>query len=210
MPMKFRHASVALLLLTACNCASAVSPLPTEDLPLATLKEGSITVVDVSLPKETGKRHLAGTVIDSPMATLCTILQDYVAYPRFMPNTDKVEILKVEGKQTLLDMTLGLPLGKVKRYRLSMNSAMDNNACRLSWAMVARADLPASETIADTVGSWKLTPLPGNAQKTVVQYFVYSDPGPVPLGLGWIVEALGKESLPKTLEALRSRAKQKP
>lgn len=210
MPTKFPHAFVTLLLLTAANFASAVSPLPTTDLAPTTLTESDITIVDVSLAAEAGKRYLAGTVIDSPMATLCAILQDYPAYPRFMPNTDKVEIVKVDGKQTVLDMTLKLPLGKVKRYRLSMSSAVDNNACRLSWVMVARADLAASETIADTVGSWKLTPLPGNAQKTLVQYFVYSDPGPVPLGLGWIVDALGKESLPKTLEALRSRAKPKP
>lgn len=42
--------------------------------------------------------------------------------------------------------------------------------------------------------------------KTVVQYYVYTDPGSVPLGAGWIVDSMSKDSLPKTLEALRARA----
>jgi hypothetical protein len=73
--------------------------------------------------------------------------------------------------------------------------------------MVPRPELTQEETIADTSGYWDLAPLASNKNKTVVKYFVYSDPGPVPMGLGWIVDSLGKDSLPKTLEALRNKAR---
>jgi ribosome-associated toxin RatA of RatAB toxin-antitoxin module len=206
---KFRCTILTLLLLAFYESAAGVSPQPANDLALSALSEGRIVVLDLNVPNQTGKTFIAGTIIDAPMATLCAIILDFAAYPRFMPNTEQAQIVRIDGKQTLLDMTLKLPLGKTKRYRLSMASTVDNTACRASWTMVRRGDLAASDTIADTVGSWKLTPLAGNAQKTVVQYFVYSDPGAVPLGLGWIVDALGKDSLPKTLEALRSRATEK-
>lgn len=51
-----------------------------------------------------------------------------------------------------------------------------------------------------------MSPLPGHAGKTVVQYYVFTDSDCAPLGEGGIVDSMSKDSLPKTLEALRARA----
>ncbi len=200
---------VLLLIFVGDASASPVSSTPPKDLELSTLSESKIAIVDLSFSTQAGKTFLAGTIIDAPMKALCSLVLDYPRYPAFMPNTDKAQVIQTAVDHTLVDMTLKLPLGKIKKYRLRMQSSVDTAACKLSWTMVPRKELTADETIADTVGSWKLTPHPADSRKTVVQYFVYSDPGPVPFGLGWIVDALGKDSLPKTLEALRGKVQQK-
>jgi ABC-type sugar transport system substrate-binding protein len=54
-----------------------------------------------------------------------------------------------------------------------------------------------------------LGPLAAARGKTGVRYLVYTDPGPVPMGFGWIVDSMSKDSIPKMLEALRARVAQR-
>lgn len=149
---------------------------------------------------------MAATIINAPVPKLCSIILNFSDYPSFMPNTDKTVVVRSANDISLVDMTLKLPLGKIKKYRLQMEAKPNSLSCQLAWKLIPREDLKPEETIADTSGYWKLVPSSSDAGKTLVKYFVYSDPGPVPYGLGWIVDSLGKDSLPKTLEALRIRA----
>lgn len=173
------------------------------------LSEERVDVAEVVRPAQSGKTYDAVTIIDAPVAKLCAIVQDYAAYPAFMPNTANTQIVSGGDERAVIDMTLSLPLGKIKRYRLQLDAKHSGDACQLSWKLLPRADLAIDDTIADTTGYWLFTPLPVNHNKSVVEYFVYADPGPVPFGLGWIVDIMSKKSLPNTLEALRGRA-QKP
>ncbi|MBI3230558.1 MAG: hypothetical protein HYZ45_10375, partial [Burkholderiales bacterium] len=52
-----------------------------------------------------------------------------------------------------------------------------------------------------------LNPVAGDDSKTVVRYYVSTDPGPVPLGLGWIVDSMSKDSIPKMLAAVKNRVR---
>lgn len=195
--------SKSLLVITSLFCAGAVFAA---DIDASRLSESKVDINDVSQSGAAGKSFIAGTIIDAPVTKLCAIIDNYADYPSFMPNTDKTVIVQAADPVTVVDMTLKLPLGKIKKYRLRMEAKNGAQTCHLSWKMVPRPELTAEETIADTSGYWDLTPLASDKNKTVVKYFVYSDPGPVPMGLGWIVDSLGKDSLPKTLEALRSKA----
>lgn len=185
---------------------SHVATAAVKDADIAMPTESAVEIRDLTDAARAGRSYLAATIIDAPLKRLCDIVLDYSAYPAFMPNTDKAEIVEAGAGHALVDMTLKLPLGKIKRYRLRMEPATTAAQCRLTWKMVRRADLKPEETIADTSGYWQMSIDPADTRKTVVRYFVHSDPGPVPLGLGWIVDSLGKDSLPKTLEALRQRA----
>lgn len=193
--------ALPLVLSLAVPCAQAA-----RDIDPASLADGKVVIRDLSKADEAGKTYLAGAIIAAPVARLCTILQNYPDYPSFMPNTDKAQVVKAEAGASLVDMRLKLPLGKIKQYRLRMEAKTSANACHLAWKLVPRPELTPDETIADTSGYWQLAPLANDPAKTLVKYRVYSDPGPVPMGLGWIVDSLGKDSLPKTLEALRKKA----
>jgi hypothetical protein len=137
-------------------------------------------------------------------------VQDYASYGRYMPNTrSAVLVAAPQPGQALVDMTLDLPLGKVKRYRLQLDSKASTAGCQLSWKLVPREDLKPEDTIADTTGYWRFSPQPANEAGSLVEYFVYADPGPVPFGLGWIIDIMSKRSLPATLEALRGEAQRR-
>jgi len=173
----------------------------------ANLTESSISTIELASNGAPGKTWQAGTLIAAPMPKLCELIQDYASYPTFMPNVARTVIVSGRADGSQVDFTLKLPLGKTKQYRLNMSPEVSAQACRLSWKLLPRPDLKPEQTIADTTGYWLLTPLTGNPEKTLLRYQVYSDPGPVPKGLGWIVDMLGKDSLPKTLEGLRARAR---
>lgn len=168
--------------------------------------DNRIVITDLSKPSSAGKTFVASTVMNANVQALCSIILDFSDYPRFMPNTARTEVLRLDADHALVDMTLSLPLGKIKRYRLRMTSNTNRQSCHLSWKLVPQPELTPDETIADTSGYWQLTRQPADPSRTRVDYFVYADPGPVPFGLGWIVDIMSRESLPRTLEAVRERA----
>ncbi|MES2261625.1 MAG: hypothetical protein V4724_24175 [Pseudomonadota bacterium] len=187
-----------------CGAACAQPAIDT-----ASLSESKVALRDVSQAGAAGKSFVAATIIDAPLLKLCAIIQDFQDYPSFMPSVSKTAVARGADASSLVDMTLSLPLGKIKKYRLKMTPDSGAQQCRLAWKMQPWPGVKQEETINDTTGYWQLTPAPADSRKTVVQYFVYTDPGPVPLGMGWIVDSLSKDSLPKTLEALRTKAAQR-
>ena len=199
--MTYRHtlAAGAFLLATANGALAA------HDIDPAKVSASSVTLQDISKPGSAGKSFLAATIIQAPVARLCSLIQQYEKYPGFMPNTDKTVVSERGPGHAVIDVTLKLPMGKVKKYRLRMEPKIGADECRVAWKLLPWPGLTQEETIADTTGYWQLTPA-GTAGGTLVKYVVYTDPGPVPFGLGWIVDSLSKDSIPQTLEALRKRA----
>lgn len=177
---------------------------------LNAVSETRIDMVDISKPNRPGKSFQAATLINAPLQKLCSTIQDYPDYPSFMPNVANASILQITVDYTLVNMTIKLPLGKIKKYRLKMEPKSSPDRCQLSWKLVPWPGLKTEETIVDTNGTWLFTPSPVTPNKTIVQWVGYTDPGAIPLGLGWIVDSLSKDSIPKTLEALRTKMAASP
>ncbi|SFG75164.1 Polyketide cyclase / dehydrase and lipid transport [Duganella sp. CF458] len=205
-----RHAFAAMLL--ACVVAAPgpaiaaninAPPVPE----LASLAGGTIHVSEAPSPGLPGKAFTAWTLSPTPVAQLCATVQDYASYASFMPNTKSALPVGEGDGYVLVDMTLDLPLGQQKKYRLRLEQQQqpDSSQCKLAWRLIPSGIAPA-DTIADTTGYWLFTPIAGESGRTLIEYHVYADPGPVPYGFGWIVEMMSKRSLPRTLEALRAQA----
>jgi hypothetical protein len=198
-----------LLLLASAGAASA------QAIKLDTLSEDEVTLAEVPQASPLGRTYTAMTLMNASPHKLCAVVQDYGAYGRYMPGTRSAVVVPVPAEdavpgQVLVDMAIELPLGKVKRYRLQFDAKTSASTCQLSWKLVPRADLKVEDTIGDTKGYWMFSAAPGKAGKSVVEYFIYADPGPLPFGLGWIVDMLSKRSPPKTVEALRGEARRRP
>jgi hypothetical protein len=191
--------SCCSLLAFAAGAAFAAEPPE-----LRHLSEASVALADVSQAGSAGKSFVAATIIDAPLPALCALIQNYEAYPAFMPNMQSTKVAR-SGAFSVVDVTLKLPLGKIKKYRLRMEPKAGAESCTVAWKLLPWPGLKQEETITDTTGAWQLTP-GAAAGKTVVRYTVYTDPGPIPFGAGWIVDSLSKDSIPQTLEALRKRA----
>lgn len=196
----------ALLLLLASSLAQACAMAASQPPDLAALEGGAVQVVEAPNGGLPGKAFTAWTLVAASVPRLCAMVQDYPSYASYMPNTKSALQVGAGEGYVLVDMTLDLPLGQEKKYRLRLEPQQPApSQCRLDWRLVP-AGLPAGETIADTTGYWRFTPAPGDSGKTLVEYHVYADPGPVPYGFGWIVDMMSKRSLPRTLEALRAQA----
>ncbi len=189
-----------LLLAFVAGAAVAADPLD-----LRHLSDSAVALADVSKAGSAGKSFVAATLINAPLPQLCELIQNYETYPAFMPNTQSTRVTQSGPGFAVIDVTLKLPLGKIKKYRLRMEPKASPDSCTVAWKLVPWPGLKQEETIADTTGSWQLTPATA-AGTTVVKYTVYTDPGPIPFGAGWIVDSLSKDSIPQTLEALRKRA----
>lgn len=205
MPMfSLRHALSGCITTTVILASSAPA--------FAAIDQHNLSDTEVALEDQTqsgkpGKSFLAATIINAPMSKICGEIQDFAQYPAFMPNTAKTSVTAGPDKTSLVDITLNLPLGKVKKYRLKMTPNVSAQQCKLEWKQQPWAGLKQEETIADTSGYWLLTPHASSPNKTVVKYFVFTDPGPVPMGLGWIVDSMSRDSIPKMLAALRQRVR---
>lgn len=175
-----------------------------ESIDLKTLNGKEVRVVDQTRAGSPGKTFAAATIIDAPMASVCKVLQQYAAYPSFMPNTQSTVVSQTGPGFSVIDVTLKLPMGKIKKYRLRMEPKVSAASCALGWKMQPWPGLKQEETIADTSGQWQLTPL--SPTRTAVRYSLFTDPGPIPFGLGWIVDSMSKDSIPQTLDAVRARA----
>jgi hypothetical protein len=133
------------------------------------------------------------------------VLTDYEKYPDFMPNVSQVELVEKKGNTAILNYTLTLPLGKIKKYRLKLIASEPNfQSALIKWQLLPWPELKPPETIKDTTGYWCIEKKVQN--RSLVLYHVYTDPGPIPFGLGWIVDVLSKNSVPEALLATKNRA----
>jgi hypothetical protein len=207
----FRKPLLALLLalggvaaVARATANTAAAPQPPD---LASLSGGTVHVAEAPSAGLPGKAFTAWTLVPASVPRLCAMVQDYASYSSYMPNTKSALPVGEGDGYVLVDMTLDLPLGQQKKYRLRLEQQPQPDAaqCKLAWRLVPNGLAP-SDTIADTTGYWLFTPIPGESGKTLIEYHVYADPGPVPYGFGWIVDMMSKRSLPRTLEALRAQA----
>jgi Polyketide cyclase / dehydrase and lipid transport len=167
---------------------------------------GEILVRELSAASDERKSFEAFVEIPAHRSEVLRVLQDYERYPEFMPRVRRVDVLERSGEQAVLAYTLALPLGHQKRYRIAIEAEPGPGAqSLLRWNLVAWEGLAESETIRDTRGSWQLEPGSRGEASTFVTYRVSTDPGPIPLGLGWIVDWMSEKSLPAVLEKTRER-----
>jgi len=167
--------------------------------------KGEVIVREIDAAGKKGRTFEAIGLIKASRNNVLRILKDYKKYPEFMPNVSRIEIVEQRGNDAVLNYTLTLPMGKIKKYRLKISeSAPENQFSILEWQIQKWPELKMEETITDTTGYWRIEEKSEN--NSLVLYHVYTDPGPIPFGLGWIVEVLSKNSVPEVLLQTKYRA----
>ena len=136
-------------------------------------------------------------VFEANIERVYKLLGDYALHSQFMPNVTRAEVIEKTDHHLLVNYTLGLPMGQSKRYRLKITTQKSIQQARIEWQLVDWPGIKPGETIRDTQGYWLLKP--SLDDKTLALYHVYTDPGHIPFGFGWIVDYLSKESIPDVL-----------
>lgn len=167
--------------------------------------QGDIVVREIGAGGKKGRTFEAIGIVKASRGDIMGVLKDYKKYPEFMPNVSRIEIIEQRGNDAVVNYTLSLPLGKTKKYRLKISEkAPGNQLSGLEWQMLKWPGLKIEESIKDTTGFWQIEEKSENL--SLLLYHVYTDPGPVPYGLGWIVDVLTKNSVPDVLLQTRHRA----
>jgi ribosome-associated toxin RatA of RatAB toxin-antitoxin module len=193
--------TVLLAIPALLNAATAIALAEPEKKRVA---QGEIVVREIAAAGGKGRLFEAIGLIKASRNNVLMVLKDYEKYPEFMPNVSRVEIVEQKGNAAVLNYTLTLPLGKIKKYRLKISeSAPEKQVSLLEWQIQPWPELKRAETITDTTGYWRIEEQSEN--KSLILYHVYTDPGPIPFGLGWIVDVLSKDSVPKALSQTKKR-----
>jgi len=187
---------------TMLNAADFIS-LDEHEKKLVT--KGEIIVREINAPGKRGRTFEAVGLVKASRNNVLKVLKDYKKYPEFMPNVTRIEIVEQRGNDAVLNYTLTLPLGNIKKYRLKISErAPGNQFSIIEWQLQKWPELKMEETITDTAGYWRIEEKSEN--DSLVLYHVYTDPGPIPFGLGWIVDVLSKDSVPEVLLQTKYRA----
>jgi hypothetical protein len=209
-----------LTMLTACCCllllfVSSTVPAGTSEAKSSIflnerekklVQNDKVVVRELESQGKPGRTFEAVSIINANRGIIRQILVDYEKYPDFMPNVSEIEVIHRKDKPSiLLNYTLSLPLGKTKQYRVSMEESEPNRKTSLiQWRFQEWPGLKEEDTIKDTDGFWRIEEL--DQGRSLVLYHMYVDPGPIPFGLGWIVDILSKESVPDALLQSKIRA----
>ena len=165
----------------------------------ARLSDGKIVFREVPANNQSGKTFEAIGLIQATVDEVFQVLTKFEDYHVFQPHVTSVNILERGANHALLDFTLTLPLGKRKRYRLSETFENSGSSAVIKWEKSDWPELKRRDTINDSQGYWFVTNYPAKKEHVIAVYHIYTDPGPIPPGLGWIADILSKKSVPKVV-----------
>lgn len=169
------------------------------------IQAGEIVLREVETKQEKGQTIEVIGLMPAPGELLVKILTDYEKYPEFMSAVNKIETMDMSGDTATINYILNPMLGLVKRYRINIGpTRLDEKVWKIEWQLVVWPELSEMETIGDTQGYWLIVEQSEN--RSLVHYYAYSDPGPVPFGFGGLVNALGRSNIEKVFEETRDRA----
>ncbi len=173
----------------------------------ASVTKGKVVIRQVAKLEKNKQEYEAMGLIPGTVAQVSSVLTDYASYPKFMPDVKKTTVRISADKRKIVDHALGLPLGFVKKYRLKFHAKNSRGRTQLSWKKLPWPELKDKETVVDTYGQWILEDFPGADGQVLAYYRIYTDPGNIPLGTGWIVDTMTTESIEDMFKAIARRVK---
>jgi len=171
----------------------------------AAIGKGKVVVRRVpGAGKETEEYEALG-LIEGTLEEVSRVLADYGKYPEFMPNVKETVVTDAPDGGIIVDWQLQLPLGVVKKYRLRCWAREEQGRVQRFWKKMPWPGLKPKETIVDTYGQWILEEHPGDKPRVLAYYRIYTDPGDIPFGTGWIVDILTEQSVPDIIRQTKKR-----
>ena len=188
-----------------CSIVYAGDIIPLSITEKQLLGQGELVSRELDSAEKGGATIEVVGLINAPRVNIVQVLTSFEQYPEFMPNVSLVEIIEQDSIGSILNFTLALPLGIVKKYRILISvTELSDQFSKIAWYSLEWPDLRSSETIKETTGYWLIEEKTDS--RSLVLYHVFTDPGPIPFGLGWIVDILTKDSVPGVLLGTKSQA----
>jgi hypothetical protein len=172
---------------------------------LLLVRKGEVVLRELASAGSKGRTYEAIGRIGGSLDEAASVLADFESYPDFMPNVSAVKVRERTGPSAVVEISLRLPLGMKRQYRLNYTAVRDEAGFTLDWHQMPWPELKPSHAIADTSGYWFVRGFEDGG--LLVVYHVYTDPGRVPLGLTGIARGLAKHKITGGIEELRERVR---
>ena len=148
---KFKQKYLACLIIGLLLIASALGASDFISLSEGERKridQGEIVVREVDTAEKRGKIFEAIGLINAHKDTVLKVLTAYEMFPEFMPNVSSVQILEQRGNEWVINYTLKLPLGIIKKYRFKIFVIEpENPSSMIHWQLQEWPELKTDETI---------------------------------------------------------------
>ena len=143
----------------------------------------------------------AAGVVEAPLQAVRRVISAAAEFDEFMPRVILSEVELVSPGVYLNAQVLDLPFPlRDRRYTVRVESGRVEAGGASGW-QARWTYVEGSGNIRDSRGSWTLIPL--DAERTVVVYRVFTDPGgSLP---AWVVDLAGPTTLRRLLDAVRAR-----
>ncbi|MCX6568930.1 MAG: hypothetical protein NT147_07785 [Candidatus Aminicenantes bacterium] len=169
----------------------------------ALILKDKIVLRDLPNPGRKGRTYEAIGSLQGSLDEAFAVLTNYVSYADFMPSVGAVRLCEATGPSSVVEVTLRLPLGVKKQYRLNYHWTRDDSGFELIWEKVPWPELKPSQTVVDTSGFWHVSKFENGGLLAV--YHIYTDPGRVPLGLTGVAFRVARSKIPDGIVKLRAR-----
>ena len=160
-----------------CSIVYAADIIPLSNPEKQLLSQGKLVLRELESPAERGVTIEVVGLINASRIDIVQVLTGFEQYPEFMPNVSRVEIVEQDSLGSILNFTLTLPLGFVKKYRIiiSVTEASDQSS-KLTWHSLEWPGLKPFETVKETSGYWIIQEkAPGSS---LVLYHFFNDRSP--------------------------------
>ena len=171
------------------------------------ITKGKVVVRQVAKLEKNKQEYEATGLIPGTLKEVTGVLADYASYPKFMPDVKEITVRISADGGTIVEHKLGFPFGFVKKYRLKFHSKNEDGRTQMSWKKLPWPGVKAKETVVDTYGQWIIEDFPDKDGQVLAYYRVYTDTGKIPLGTGWLVDPMTRESIKNTFKGIRRRVK---
>jgi hypothetical protein len=199
-----------ILRIAALSAALLSQAYAAQEIPLAAAErsevlKGKIVVRDIPDLGKPGKTFEALGVIPCGLEEAFAVITDYRHYAEFMPRVEQVVVREEDTTGHVVEIRLALPLGQQRRYRLKYCSRKTSEEFEVLWEKLPWPELPPNQTVKDTSGRWLVRTF--DAGGLLASYRVYTDPGPIPLGLDGLAYTLGRRGMRDVIEKVRLRVR---
>ena len=169
-----------------------------EDI-IAKIEQGEIVTIKTKKRYGDGEHYQVYGIVNSNINDVFEAVHNFNDYPNFMPRFDSVQT--VENSDTLYAyiFNITLPLNIKYKYKIKSEKYHQESSAWLAWKTVPWEH----NSIVETWGQWYLTSYNNSTNQTLIEYQVYTDPGYIPFGFGWIADIMTEKTLPETIESLK-------
>jgi hypothetical protein len=210
MHQRIFHGVISIFLAGCPTAFAAEESISTDDYWKLSAREKDVAIYSRLRPGSPLKEFKAVGPIDAPTHAVCSVIDDFQNYPKFMPYTTECRLIRRDGDSIVGYQRLSPKICADRDYTLRVWKkswpTADGLVCTSHWSPANELGPPEKKGVVRVKiceGKWLLEP--DGAIKTRATYFIYTDTGGfIP---SFIANRVSLTGITKLFAAVRTQVK---